>query len=73
MGFWKRQREAAEERERDIEKARAELVVATQERRSVQGRSSLVYGLAGRLAERRELNHFGDSLSISFTPRRNHA
>lgn len=73
MGYWKRKRLQAEQRETDIENARAELVLAKDDQRQVIAQAPLVASLSLYLAERRELNHFGDALSASFTPRRNHA
>ena len=70
MGFWKRQRVVDEAREADIEQARAELVHAKAQHAKVVSQAEEVSSVASYLAERRELNHFGESLAISFLPRR---
>lgn len=73
MGFWKRQREDAALRDMDIEQAREELESAREEKIDVVGRSTEIRDLTEYLAKRREQNHFGDALDISFKPRRRHA
>lgn len=40
---------------------------------AANSRTSDIKDLTEYLAARREQNHFGDALSISFTPRRRHA
>lgn len=73
MGLWKRRREDATVRDIDTEKAREELVRAREETIEVIGRSTEIRDLTDYLAARRQQNHFGDALDISFKPRRRHA
>jgi len=73
MGLWKRRREDATVRDIDTEKAREELVRAREETIEVIGRSTEIRDLTDYLATRRQQNHFGDALDISFKPRRRHA
>lgn len=39
----------------------------------VHSQAPVVNSVSGYLAARRQQNHFGDALTISFTPRSNHA
>lgn len=73
MGYWKRKQERDEVREADIELARRELAKAQSDQQDVVSRAPIVASLSAYLAERRELNHFGEALSDSITPRRRHA
>lgn len=73
MGYWKRKRIEAEVREQDIERARAELVGAKKEGKRVRRQAPQIASMSAYLAQRREQNHFGDALAVSFQPRRNHA
>lgn len=51
----------------------AKLEESRQQLTDVHNRSIEIYDLTSYLSKRREQNHFGDSLTISFTPRRRHA
>lgn len=73
MGYWKRKRIEAEEREQDIERARAELVGAKNESKRVRRQAPQIASMSAFLAQRREQNHFGDALAVSFQPRRKNA
>lgn len=48
------------------------LVESQKQLEDVDNRSSEILILTAYLARRREQNHFGDSLTLSFTPRRRH-
>lgn len=50
----------------------AMLEESEQQLAEAQGRSSDINSVSGYLATRRERNHFGDALTISFTPRSRH-
>lgn len=73
MGFWKQKRARAEARELDIEKAQRAHLQAIQEQLAVTQQSGPIVSMASRFAVRREMNHFGESLTLSFTPRSNNA
>ena len=73
MSYWKRKRAEDEAREKDIERARAELAQAQEAHQEVLDRGAVIADLASYLAERRTQNHFGDALTEAFTPRRRHA
>lgn len=72
MSYWKRKRALEEARESDIERARAEMVEALHTHAEVLAKGPQIASLSSYLAERRQQNHFGDSLEIAFTPRRRH-
>lgn len=73
MGIWKVRRVREEAREESIERARAEFVSSQVEHQKVLDQAPLVAQWASYLAERRELNHFGEALATSgFEPRRRH-
>lgn len=72
MNYWKRKRALEEARETDIEHARAELVQAQEQRADVLAQGPQIAALSSYLADRRQQNHFGDSLELAFTPRRRH-
>lgn len=50
----------------EAQKIRAE---AEQDMRHLRAQAPYVARLTSRLVERRELNHFGDEITVSFTPR----
>lgn len=51
----------------------AQLAQSEAQLEHARSRSNEVNDLAQYLATRREQNHFGDAIDISFTPRRRHA
>lgn len=61
--FWWRKTTPSVEATEALESSREQL-------RSVSEREGVIRQTVSYLAERRELNHFGDDLSITFEPRR---
>lgn len=53
----------------DLDEARELRQQQSNQLRQVNRRQPYVDRLTARLIERRELNHFGDSIQITFTPR----
>jgi hypothetical protein len=68
MWWRKRPVEAA-----DVEEARVVRAEATAELAQVKKQAPYVSRLSARLIERRAMNHFGDDITITFTPRGNRA
>jgi len=73
MRFWKRRKEEEEALERahtgEIEQAQQLRDEASQEMLELQIQKYEVSSLVRKLARRRELNHFGEDISVSFTRR----
>ncbi len=56
----------------DVDEARRLRAEATGDMRALKAQAPLVSRLADILIERRRLNHFGEELTVTFTPRRSH-
>lgn len=73
MWFWTRLRKQSEEMENthtgEIELAQKMRDEATNEMWELKLQKSEVTSLLRKLARRRELNHFGEELTVSFRPR----
>lgn len=54
----------------DVKQAREMRAEATGDMEALQAQAPLVTRLAELLVERRKLNHFGEELTVTFTPRR---
>jgi hypothetical protein len=58
--------------ETDVTEARQMRSDATRELAYLRMQSGTVIRIAEKLVQRREENHFGDEIQITFTPRRSH-
>lgn len=66
--FWKKLTGNAEPDPQAVEK----LLESKLELAEVKSKTAAIDNVSGYLATRREQNHFGDALTISFTPRSRH-